>query len=68
LVPDEFFEFVVLVTEDPFGPKRLSKKFAQFLTGREPTMVHLWEASCGFCRWPNEVLFNVKGLMFLHTG
>jgi hypothetical protein len=32
------------------------------------TGVHLWEASCGFCRWPIEVLFNGEGRMFLHTG
>ena len=30
--------------------------------------MHLWEANCGFCCWPIEVLFNGEGRMFLHTG
>jgi hypothetical protein len=30
----KFFEFVILISEDPSGPKRLSKKFAQFLDGK----------------------------------
>jgi hypothetical protein len=27
----EFFEFIVLIKEDPFGLKRLPEKFAQYL-------------------------------------
>jgi hypothetical protein len=47
---DKFFEFVVLIKKDPFGPKRLPEKFTQFLVGHEPAGVHLQEASFIFCR------------------
>jgi hypothetical protein len=30
----KFFEFVILITEDPFGPKKLPEKVARFLVGR----------------------------------
>jgi thiazole synthase ThiGH ThiG subunit len=30
---EKFFEFNVLITEDPFSAKRLLEKFAQFLAG-----------------------------------
>ena len=30
--------------------------------------MRLWEASCGSCRWPVEVLFDGQGKMYLHTG
>jgi hypothetical protein len=31
---DKFFEFVVQITGDPFGPKKLPEKFSQFLAGQ----------------------------------
>jgi hypothetical protein len=35
----EFFMFVVLTIDDPFGKKRLLEKVARFLDGRDPTKV-----------------------------
>ncbi|XP_051230192.1 B3 domain-containing protein Os03g0212300-like [Lolium perenne] len=63
-----YFEFVVHITEDPHSKKRVSDKFAEFLAGREPAEVHLREASCGFCHWPVEVLFEGQGSMYLNRG
>ena len=62
------FEFVVHITADPFGWKRLPDKFADFLDGREPAEVYLREASCGLCRWAVEMWFDGQGGMFLSTG
>ena len=62
------FEFVVHITTDPFGRKKLPDKFAEFLDGREPAEVYLREASCGFCRWTVEVWFDGQGKIFLSSG
>jgi hypothetical protein len=35
------FEFVVHITEDPLGRKKLLDKFAEFLAGRQPASVNL---------------------------
>jgi hypothetical protein len=60
---DQDFEFVIHITKNPFGRKKLPDKFAEFLAAREPVDVHLREeflaarelvdvnlreASCGF--------------------
>jgi hypothetical protein len=60
---DKYFEFVIHITKNPFGRKKLPDKFAEFLAAREPVDVHLREeflaarelvdvnlreASCGF--------------------
>jgi hypothetical protein len=71
LSPDcfcKFFEFVIPIKEDPLGSKCPSEKFSQYLAGWERASVHLREASCGFCRWPVEVMFDEEGRMLLHTG
>jgi thiazole synthase ThiGH ThiG subunit len=49
---DKFFEFNVLITEDPFGAKRLPEKFAQFLASwGSPAGSQLWILSMA-CRGP----------------
>ncbi|KAK1679008.1 hypothetical protein QYE76_039856 [Lolium multiflorum] len=66
---DKFFEFVVLINEGPFGTKRLSEKFVQFLTSLELAGLHPREASCDFRRWAVEVLFDEQRPdMFLDTA
>jgi hypothetical protein len=62
------FEFVVQITEDPLGRKKLPNKFAEFLAGWKTASVNLREDSCGQCRWPVEVLFDGQGKMYLDTG
>jgi hypothetical protein len=51
-----------------FAMKRLPNKFAEFVDGADLAELQLWEARCGFCRWPVEVLFHGQGKMYLHTG
>jgi hypothetical protein len=63
-----YFEFVVHITEDHLGRKRLPDKFAEFLSGWEPAAVNLREVSCHQCRWPTEVLFDGQGKMYLSIG
>jgi hypothetical protein len=41
----EFFKYVILINEDPFGKKRISEKFARFLDSKELGGVHLREAN-----------------------
>lgn len=62
------FEFILRIDEDPLGIKRLQEKFAKFIDGVEPAELQLWEARCGFCRWPVKVLFDKQGKTYLHTG
>ncbi|XP_071681417.1 B3 domain-containing protein Os03g0212300-like [Lolium perenne] len=62
------FEFLLRIDDDPLGIKRLPDKFAEFVDGVEPAHLQLREASCNFCRWPVEVLFDGQGKMYLHTG
>jgi hypothetical protein len=57
------FEFIIVLNGDPLGIQRLPDKFAEFTAGNEPTTLSLWEASCGFCRWPVDVLFDGRGKM-----
>ncbi|KAK1662670.1 hypothetical protein QYE76_050829 [Lolium multiflorum] len=64
----EVFEFVVVLKSDPLGIQRLSDKFANFVTGNEPVMLHLREAGCDCYRWPVDVFFDERGKMYLHTG
>jgi hypothetical protein len=63
-----YFDFVVHITEDPFDRKRLQNNFAEFLACRVSAGVNLREASCGFCRWPVDVLFDQQGKMYLDAG
>jgi hypothetical protein len=65
---DKYLEFVIHITEDPFGRKRLPDKFVEFLVGREPAGVKSREVSYGFYRWPIEVFFNGQGKMYLDNG
>jgi hypothetical protein len=62
------FEFLLRIDDDPLGIKRLPDKFAEFVDGVEPAHLQLREASCNFCRWAVEVLFDGQGKMYLHTG
>ena len=62
------FEFVVHITADPLGGKKLPNKFAEFLDGREPAELYLREASCGVCRWTVEVWFDGQEKMWLASG
>ncbi|XP_051221049.1 B3 domain-containing protein Os03g0212300-like [Lolium perenne] len=62
------FEFIIVLTGDPLGFQRLPDKFAEFVAGNELAVLQLWEAGCGFCRWPVDVLFDGRGKMYLHTG
>ncbi|KAK1621133.1 hypothetical protein QYE76_026650 [Lolium multiflorum] len=62
------FEFLLRIDDDPLGIKRLPDKFAEFVDGVEPAHLQLREASCNFCRWSVEVLFDGQGKMYLHTG
>jgi hypothetical protein len=62
------FEFLLHIVEDPLGIKQLLDKFSEFVDGVEPAQLQLREASCNFCRWPVEVLFDEQGKMYLHTG
>ena len=62
------FEFVVHITADPLGRKKVPDKFAEFLDGREPAQLYLREASCGVCRWTVEVWFDGQGKMWLASG
>ncbi|KAK1686977.1 hypothetical protein QYE76_047825 [Lolium multiflorum] len=64
---DRCFEFLLRIDDDPLGIKRLSDKFAEFIDGVEPAHMQLWEASCNFCQWTVEVLFDGQGKMYLHT-
>jgi hypothetical protein len=65
----EFFNFIVLINEDPFSKHRLLEKFARFLDDWGVAGVHPREATCGFfSRWSIEVLFDKQGHMYLHTG
>jgi hypothetical protein len=41
------FEFVVHITEDPLGRKKILDKFVEFLPDQEPTSVNLGEDRCG---------------------
>ncbi|KAK1620748.1 hypothetical protein QYE76_026265 [Lolium multiflorum] len=52
------FEFLLRIDDDPLGNKRLSDKFAEFVDSVEPAHLQLREASCNFCRWTVEVLFD----------
>jgi hypothetical protein len=36
---DKYFEFVILINDDPFGKQKLADKFAKFLVSWEPTEV-----------------------------
>jgi hypothetical protein len=36
---DKYFEFAIVINEDPFGKKKLPNKFTEFLADREPTGV-----------------------------
>ncbi|KAK1618007.1 hypothetical protein QYE76_023524 [Lolium multiflorum] len=62
------FEFLLRIDDDPLGIKQLPDKFAEFVDGVEPAQLQLWEASCNFCGWPVEVLFDGQGKMYLHMG
>jgi hypothetical protein len=44
---DKYFEFAIVINEDPFGKKKLPNKFTEFLADREPAEVTLREATCG---------------------
>jgi hypothetical protein len=55
------FEFLLRIDEDPLGIKWLPDKFAEFVDGVEPAHLQLREASCNFCRWPVEVMFDGQG-------
>ncbi|KAK1643269.1 hypothetical protein QYE76_061074 [Lolium multiflorum] len=48
------------------GIQRVPEKLAEFVAGKEPDALSLWEASCGFCRWPVDVLFDGRGMTYLH--
>jgi hypothetical protein len=61
---DEFIEFAILISEDPFGPKRLPEKC---LRNFSPAGLHMREATCGFCMWHVDVLFDGVGQMSPHT-
>ncbi|KAK1697447.1 hypothetical protein QYE76_014144 [Lolium multiflorum] len=65
---DRCFDFLLRIDDDPLGIKRLPDKFAEFVYGVEPVHLQLREASCNFCRWTVEVLFDGQGKMYLHTG
>ncbi|KAK1602723.1 hypothetical protein QYE76_008204 [Lolium multiflorum] len=62
------FEFVVVLNGDPLGIQRPPNKFVEFVAGNEPAALHQREAGCDRCRWPVNVLFDVRGKMYLHTG
>ncbi|KAK1663503.1 hypothetical protein QYE76_051662 [Lolium multiflorum] len=62
------FEFLLRINDDPLGIKRLPNKFVEFVDGVEPAQLQLREASCNFCRWLVEVLFDGRGKMSLQPG
>jgi hypothetical protein len=53
------------IDDDSLGIKRLPDKFVDSV---ELAYLQLREASCNFCRWTVEVLFDGQGRMYLHTG
>nr|XP_051196884.1 B3 domain-containing protein Os03g0212300-like [Lolium perenne] len=61
------FDAVVFIGE-PLGIQRLSDKFADFVANNELAVLHLREASCDYCRWPVDMLFDGRAKMYLHTG
>jgi hypothetical protein len=52
------FEFIIVLNGYPLGIQRLSNKFGEFIAGNKSTTLQLREASCGFCRWPVDVLLH----------
>jgi hypothetical protein len=62
------FEFIVVLNGDPLSIHRLPDMFAEFVAGNEPAALLPREASCGFCRWPVDVLFDGCGKMYIHIG
>jgi hypothetical protein len=48
--------------------KKLLDKFTEFLSCQEAAELTLRQASCGFCWWTVEVLFDGEGKMYLHIG
>ncbi|KAK1695599.1 hypothetical protein QYE76_012296 [Lolium multiflorum] len=62
------FEFIAVLNGDPLGIQRLPDKFTEFVASNEPAALQLRKASCGFCRWPVDVLFDGRDKMYLHTG
>ncbi|XP_051197095.1 uncharacterized protein [Lolium perenne] len=62
------FEFVVVLKGDPLGIERLPDNYADFVAGNEPASLLLREAACDCCRWIGDVIFDMRGKMYLHTG
>jgi hypothetical protein len=62
------FEFVVHITEDTLGRKKLPDKFTEFLADQEPGPVNLREGSYGECRRSVEVFFHRKIKIYLDAG
>jgi hypothetical protein len=65
---NKYFEFVVFISDDHFGKKKLPDAFVEFLDCRGLASVTLREACCNFRRWMVEVLFNGEGKIYLHTA
>jgi hypothetical protein len=55
------FDFIVVLNGEPLGIQRLPDKFTEFFVGNELAALQLWEAGCGFFRWPVDVLFDRHG-------
>ncbi|KAK1642821.1 hypothetical protein QYE76_060626 [Lolium multiflorum] len=63
------FEFVLVLKGDPRGIQRLPDTFADFAAGDDrPGTLHLREAACGYYRWIVDVIYDVRGKMYLHIG
>ncbi|KAK1610154.1 hypothetical protein QYE76_033827 [Lolium multiflorum] len=62
------FEFVVVLKGDPLGIQKLPDKFADFVAGNEPAVMHLRGVRCDCCRWSLDMLFDGRGKIYLQTG
>nr|XP_051216791.1 B3 domain-containing protein Os03g0212300-like [Lolium perenne] len=62
------FEFIAVLNGDPLGIQRLLDKFTEFVASNVLAALQLRKASCGFSRWPVDVLFDGRDKMYLHTG
>ncbi|KAK1664290.1 hypothetical protein QYE76_052449 [Lolium multiflorum] len=59
------FEFIVVLKGDPHDIQKLPDTFADFVAGDERPD---WEYDCGCCRWIVDVIYDVRGKMYLHIG
>ncbi|KAK1605082.1 hypothetical protein QYE76_028755 [Lolium multiflorum] len=66
-VRERCFEFLLASTTTHSASSGY-RQVRRVVDGHELAHLQLWEASCNFCRWSVEVLFDGQGKMYPHTG